>query len=167
MRRACTTTSASGWKGWPPSTPTRPTTTTTGRARTTPTPTSSGRSWAGKSSPPSPRGSWTSAPGSRSSTASSTGTGPSGCWSRSSGSEKVEVGVQPHGESGWSWSVKEEADPMESTLEKDPRILDVLDRLKLTLGADAFDIVDHWSSDLIAVGIASPQNHQGLVYIGV
>ena len=56
---------------------------------------------------------------------------------------------------------------MESTLEKDPRILDVLDRLKLTLGAGAFDIVDHWASDLIAVGIASPQNHQVLVYIGV
>jgi len=56
---------------------------------------------------------------------------------------------------------------MESVPEKDPRILDVLDRLKLTLGAGAFDIVDHWSSDLIAVGIASPQNHQVLVYIGV
>jgi hypothetical protein len=56
---------------------------------------------------------------------------------------------------------------MESNFEKDPRILGVLDRLKLTLGAGAFDIVDHWSSDLIAVGIASPQNHQVLVYIGV
>jgi hypothetical protein len=56
---------------------------------------------------------------------------------------------------------------MESNLEKDARILAVLDRLKLTLEAGAFDIVDHWSSDLIALGIASPQNHQGLVYIGV
>jgi len=58
-------------------------------------------------------------------------------------------------------------EPMEGVAEKDPRILDALDRLQLSLGAGAFDIVDHWSSDLITVGIASPQNHQVLVYIGV
>ncbi len=58
-------------------------------------------------------------------------------------------------------------DAKDDKLEKDPSILDMLGRLRAALGTDAFDIVDHWPSDLIAVGIASPQNHHVLVYIGV
>ena len=42
----------------------------------------SARSWAARSWSRSPRASWISGRGSRSSTASSTGGGPSGCWSR-------------------------------------------------------------------------------------
>lgn len=56
---------------------------------------------------------------------------------------------------------------MDKTAEKDRRILDLLDQLRSKLGDGAFDIVDHWEQDLIAVGIASPRNHQILVYIGV
>jgi len=52
-------------------------------------------------------------------------------------------------------------------LAKDSTILDMLERLRAALGSDAFDIVDHWPADLIAVGIASPTNHQVLVYIAV
>lgn len=52
-------------------------------------------------------------------------------------------------------------------LEKDPRLLDAIERLRLKLGATAFDIVDHWADDLLAVGIASPRNHQVLIYFSV
>ncbi len=58
-------------------------------------------------------------------------------------------------------------DPDDDKLEKDPRILDMLRKLRAALGTDAFDIVDHWHSDLIAVGIASPKNHHVLIYIGI
>ena len=61
-----------GSRGWRPSTRARNGTTTTGPARTTPMPTTSARSWAGRWSWPSRRGSSTSVRGSRSSTASST-----------------------------------------------------------------------------------------------
>ena len=43
----------------------------------------------------------------------------------------------------------------------------MLEKLRAALGSDAFDIVDHWPSDLIAIGIASPKNHHVLVYIGI
>ncbi len=54
---------------------------------------------------------------------------------------------------------------MESLSEKDPRILEMLTRLQASLETGAFDIVDHWKSEPTAVGIASPQNNQVLVYI--
>ena len=54
---------------------------------------------------------------------------------------------------------------MDAELEKEPAILAVLDRLRLTLGRHAFVLADHWESDVCAVGIASPQNSGVLVYI--
>ena len=54
---------------------------------------------------------------------------------------------------------------MDTLLDKDPAILDVLERLRARLGSDAFIIVDHWESDLCAVGIANPHNLGVLVYI--
>lgn len=58
-------------------------------------------------------------------------------------------------------------DPDDDKLEKDPRILDMLRKLRAALGTDAFDVVDHWHTDLISVGIASPKNHHVLTYIGI
>ena len=52
-----------------------------------------------------------------------------------------------------------------ATPNKDSNIAATLERLRKELGADAFDIIDHWNSDRAAVGIASPRNHQVLVYI--
>jgi hypothetical protein len=54
---------------------------------------------------------------------------------------------------------------MSEELVKDPAILDALAHLRAALGAGAFDVVDHWTCDLIAVGIASPRDHRVLVYI--
>lgn len=53
----------------------------------------------------------------------------------------------------------------EQTAAKDPGILDVLARLRSALGVDAFEIVDHWPSDPMAIGIACPRNRQVLVYL--
>ena len=61
-----------GWRSWPPLILRRKPTTTTAPAKTTPTPTSSGRSWAARSSWRSPMASSISGPGNRSSTASLT-----------------------------------------------------------------------------------------------
>jgi hypothetical protein len=52
-----------------------------------------------------------------------------------------------------------------AVFDKDPAILAVLDRLWSRLGSDAFVMLDHWKSDLCAVGIASPHNHCVLIYI--
>lgn len=49
--------------------------------------------------------------------------------------------------------------------DKDPAILAALDRLWSRLGRDTFVLVDHWESDLCAVGIASPRDHRVLIYI--
>ena len=49
--------------------------------------------------------------------------------------------------------------------EKDRSIIQLLDRLRARLGADAFDVVDHWEGDLCATGIAPPDNHDVLVCI--
>lgn len=48
---------------------------------------------------------------------------------------------------------------------KDESVSELLGRLRRQLGANAFDIVDHWDADLCAVGIARPDNHGVLVYI--
>jgi hypothetical protein len=48
---------------------------------------------------------------------------------------------------------------------KDPSIPNVLKRLRVRLGSDAFVLSDHWEPDLFAVGIASPRNLGVLVYI--
>jgi hypothetical protein len=54
---------------------------------------------------------------------------------------------------------------MNAQLTKDESILDLIGRLKCRLGDDAFDVVDHWESDLFSIGIARPDNHGVLVYI--
>ena len=48
---------------------------------------------------------------------------------------------------------------------KDPSILNLLARLRADLGDDAFDIVDHWEYDLVAIGLASPRDHRVLAYV--
>jgi hypothetical protein len=50
-------------------------------------------------------------------------------------------------------------------LKKDPEILAVLDALRESLGAEKFKVVDHWSDDSQAIGVASPSNEGVLVYI--
>ena len=54
---------------------------------------------------------------------------------------------------------------MNTQLQKDPSIIRLLDGLRARLGPRAFDVVDHWESDLCAIGIARPDNHGVLVYI--
>jgi hypothetical protein len=46
-------------------------------------------------------------------------------------------------------------------------ILEVLNRLENALGADQFQVVDHWQADQCAVGIGSPRDPGLLVYIAV
>ncbi len=48
---------------------------------------------------------------------------------------------------------------------KDPSILDLLARLRTDLGDDAFDIVDHWTDDFVAIGLACPNDHRVLAYV--
>ena len=48
---------------------------------------------------------------------------------------------------------------------KDTTIEKVLSRLREDLGTGAFDIVDHWATDLCAVGVARPSDKRFLVYI--
>src|SRR4051794_6149891 len=51
--------------------------------------------------------------------------------------------------------------------EKDGRIIALLERLRQRIGSDTFEVVDHWESDLCAVGIASPRNHGVLAYLSI
>ena len=48
---------------------------------------------------------------------------------------------------------------------KDQSIVDLLAALSAALGPGAFDVVDHWEADLVAVGIGSPENHDVLAYL--
>jgi hypothetical protein len=50
-------------------------------------------------------------------------------------------------------------------LQKHHTITRLLPRLRKRLGADAFDVVDHWDADLRAVGLARPDDHAVLVYV--
>ena len=54
---------------------------------------------------------------------------------------------------------------MKATPQKDESITRLLEQLRLRLGEDAFDVVDHWKGDLCATGVARPDNHSVLVYI--
>jgi hypothetical protein len=47
----------------------------------------------------------------------------------------------------------------------DKSIVDVLAQLQRHLGADTFEVLDHWDADLFAVGIARAETPQRLVYI--
>ena len=49
--------------------------------------------------------------------------------------------------------------------DKDPAIIELLERLRRRLGPEAFDVVDHWEGDPTAVGIASPREHGVLAYL--
>jgi hypothetical protein len=46
-------------------------------------------------------------------------------------------------------------------------VVELVDVLRSRLGSDAFQIIDHWPDDPMAIGIASPQNAGVLAYIAV
>ena len=46
-------------------------------------------------------------------------------------------------------------------------VVDLIDTLRSRLGSDAFQVVDHWPEDPMAVGIASPRNAGVLAYVSV
>ena len=54
---------------------------------------------------------------------------------------------------------------MTEQIDKDRSILGLLSRLHTELGAKAFDVVDHWDSDLCAIGLAMPADHATLIYV--
>lgn len=54
---------------------------------------------------------------------------------------------------------------MTPPVNKDTSILTLLARLQADLGANAFDIVDHWESDLCAIGLGMPSDHTILVCV--
>src|SRR5262249_7849799 len=54
---------------------------------------------------------------------------------------------------------------MSAGLQKDPAILELLDRLRERLGAGAFVLVDYLDADLCAVGVASPHDKRFLAYV--
>lgn len=54
---------------------------------------------------------------------------------------------------------------MKNTLTKDATVLQLIERLTEHLGPGTFDIVDHWESDLSAIGITRPSKPGHLVYI--
>ncbi len=54
---------------------------------------------------------------------------------------------------------------MTEQIDKDRSILGLLSRLHTELGAKAFDVVDHWDSDLCAIGLAMPSDHATLIYV--
>ena len=50
---------------------------------------------------------------------------------------------------------------------KDGAILDAVEHLRMRLGPDEFQIIDHWEANLIAIGIASSSDLQQLVYFSL
>jgi len=54
---------------------------------------------------------------------------------------------------------------MKTTLNKERSILRFLARLTESLGPNTFDIVDHWETDLGAIGITQPRKPGFLVYV--
>lgn len=50
---------------------------------------------------------------------------------------------------------------------KDERLVAVVRRLREDLGRDAFVVVDHWDADLLAIGLARPEDPAVLVYVAV
>ncbi|MEV5749976.1 hypothetical protein AB0L00_19315 [Actinoallomurus sp. NPDC052308] len=49
---------------------------------------------------------------------------------------------------------------------KDPAVRELVDRFAADLGAESFDLVDHWE-DLMAIGLARPSDHDVLVYVAI
>ncbi len=56
---------------------------------------------------------------------------------------------------------------MSNALSKAKLVVDLLDALRSRLGSDAFQVVDHWPDDPMAIGIASPHDAGVLAYISV
>ena len=56
---------------------------------------------------------------------------------------------------------------MNTVPSKDKLVVELLDLLRRRLGSDAFQIIDHWPDDPLAIGIASPTNAGLLAYISV
>lgn len=54
---------------------------------------------------------------------------------------------------------------MNSPPAKDSSIIKLLEQLRKDIGADAFEVVDHWVDDAFAIGVALPSDHRVLVYI--
>ena len=52
-------------------------------------------------------------------------------------------------------------------MNKDPRLLAVLDYMRQRLGASSFEIEDHWEADLLATGIRSRTNPNVLAYVAL
>jgi len=52
-------------------------------------------------------------------------------------------------------------------LQKHDAVFEMLTKLERRLGRGKFQIVDHWESDLDAVGVAHPSNRALLAYIAV
>ena len=50
---------------------------------------------------------------------------------------------------------------------KDAAVAKLLDTLRQKLGADAFQVVDHWADDPFAIGVASPRDAGILAYVAV
>ncbi len=50
---------------------------------------------------------------------------------------------------------------------KDVHLAALVEELRRRLGVDAFQIVDHWPDDPLAVGIASQQDARVLAYVSV
>lgn len=53
----------------------------------------------------------------------------------------------------------------DSIARKHPRILALLRELEVSLPAGSHQIVDHWESDLCAIGVASPGDPRRLVHV--
>ena len=51
--------------------------------------------------------------------------------------------------------------------EKDPALLALLHRLEAQFGTDAFELEDHWSADLLAVGIRRAGKPGRVAYLAV
>lgn len=56
---------------------------------------------------------------------------------------------------------------MNTARSKAETVVKLIDLLRSRLGNDAFQVIDHWPDDLMAIGIASPQNAGVLAYIAV
>jgi hypothetical protein len=46
-------------------------------------------------------------------------------------------------------------------------VVELIDALRTRLGSDAFQVIDHWPDDPMAVGIAAPQDAGVLAYVSV
>jgi hypothetical protein len=46
-------------------------------------------------------------------------------------------------------------------------VVELVEVLRSRVGSDAFQVIDHWPDDPMAIGIASPQNAGVLAYISI